>query len=100
MKIVLISFLTLIIGCVSIEKGRRLFVEERNYDIGRVVYDVPLPEPNDIIKVDEEKSKYLYKIKNSGCQWVNIVDNENKQIISWEFISDPDLCFLELKGPW
>lgn len=104
MKTVLITFiilfLTSIIGCVSIEKRRLIFIDERNFDIGRVVFDVPLPEPIDIIKIDEAKSKYLYKFEDSGCQWIYIVDNKSKRIISWEFISDPDFCYIEFKGPW
>ena len=98
--IITIALLTSILGCLSIERGRLLFVEERNYDIGRVIYNVPLPEPNEIIKIDERKSKYLYKVKSTGCLWFNIIDNKTKKIISWEFISDPDLCYLEFKGPF
>ena len=92
-----ILFFTFILGCVPLEKRKRLFVEERNRDIGKAVDNVVVPDPDDIIKIDEEKSKYFYQFKNSGCQWIYIVDNKNKKIISWEFISDPDLCFLTFR---
>lgn len=77
--IVIMVLLTSILGCVSIQKGRHLFIEERNRDIGRVIYNVPLPEPNEILKIDERKSKYLYTIKSTGCQWINIIDNKTKK---------------------
>jgi len=99
-KIFLTAIFTfgLLNSCISHERAKQLFVYERNYDIGRVVTVVPLPKPTKILPIDKESSLYIYEFKNTGCQWSYVVDDSTKIILSWKFISDPDLCYLKLRG--
>ena len=100
MSISILSLLALIVGCASLEDRKRMFVEDRNFDIGRFIYEASVPEPVYIVSNSTETSQYIYEFKNTGCRWVYVVDNMTKKIISWKFDGDPDLCYLEFSGRW
>ena len=96
----LLLLLFLIDGCASFEDKKRMFVEGRNYDIGRLIQEVSVPEPVDIVSDSKETSQYIFEFKDTGCRWVYIVDNITKKIVSWRYDSSPDLCYLEFSGRW
>ncbi len=77
-------------------QAKQLFVRERDFDIGRSIKEVPLPSPTEIMPVNEQTSLYIYEFKNTGCRWSYTVDNETKKVRSWQFVSDPDLCYMRV----
>jgi len=96
--IVLLLMMVLILGCVSREQARRLFVQERDYDMGRNIVEVPLPPPNKIEPIDNDTSAFVYETRHTGCRFSYVIDNKTKRVRSWQFLSDPDLCYLEFGG--
>jgi len=94
----LVLVLTCNLSCVSHERAKQMFVDARDYDVGRIVTQIPLPPPIKIVPLNKDASVYIYEFKNTGCQWSYVVDNTSKRVVSWQFISDPDLCYLRLRG--
>ncbi len=92
----LLLLTTMSIGCLSHDQAKLLFIQERDFDRGRLIRQVPLPQPIKIEVVDEKTSLYIYEFKRTGCQWSYTVDNESKRILSWQYISDPDLCYMKV----
>lgn len=89
-------------GCSSMARDRELFIDERKFDVGRVVDRVPVPEPYDISNYDDEHNKYYYEYKKTNCRWYYKVSNSTKKIVSWGYVSNPENCYLEYNwfGPW
>ncbi|MGD0278630.1 MAG: hypothetical protein ABSC11_04935 [Smithella sp.] len=89
-------------SCVSHEQAKLLFIRERDFDKGRTVKEVPLPEPVKVESINDHTSLFIYEFKTTGCRWSYTVDDETKRIISWQFISDPDLCYMKVSygGAW
>ncbi len=79
-------------GCTS----HKMFVGERNFDIGRVITDVPVPDPIEIEPIDDQTSRYIIEFKDTGCRWSYTVENSTKKILSWQYISNPDLCYMTM----
>ena len=79
-----------------------MFRDERDYDIGRVFSGIPIPEPTKITPIDKEKAEYLIEFKDTGCQWIYVVNMTTKIVESWRYVSDPQKCYLEINwfGPW
>lgn len=89
--------IALSINCsTTLQFKKEMFITRRNNDIGKYVYNIPLPDPIQIIKIDEYQSKYIYEYKETKCQWLYIIRNDTKEIMSWDYISDPYLCYHEL----
>jgi hypothetical protein len=99
---VLLLLVMVNVSCVSHERAKLMFIQERDFDKGRTVREVPLPEPVKMESINEHSTLYIYEFKDTGCRWSYTVDNETKRILSWQFISDPDLCYMEVNyfGPW
>lgn len=95
--LILLILATLFVNCISHERAKQMFVENRDFDVGRIVSVVPLPPPNRIEPIDKRTSLYIYEFKDTGCSWSYTVNNETKRILSWKFISDPDLCYMKLR---
>ncbi len=89
-KLLIFVLLPFVISCVS----HKAFVDYRNNSIGRPLWHVSVPKPYRITQIDDDKSEYFYEYKNTGCQWAYFVDNKTQNIISWQFISSPDLCYF------
>ena len=89
-------------GCMSLTKKQQMFKDHREYDIGRSICDIPVPEPTEISPTHNGKSEYLFEFKNTGCQWIYVVDDSTHKVESWRYVSDPQKCFLEInwRGPW
>lgn len=83
-------------SCMSQTEKRNMFINRRNSDIGKVLYSVPVPDPISITEINSKQSKYVYHNKRTGCQWLYIVDNETHKIVSWDYVSDPNLCYQHL----
>lgn len=81
---------------MSSKAKRQMFVGERNFDIGRIVTSLPIPEPYEIMALGNGKSEYIYEFKNTGCKWAYIVNDSTSKVESWHYVSDPDLCFLTI----
>ena len=79
-----------------------MFIDERNFDIGRELEETPIPEPIEIKSLGYGKSEYVYLYEHTGCKWAFIVSDETQKIESWRYISDPELCYLytDWLGPW
>jgi hypothetical protein len=90
--------LPLLSACLSHERARQMSIAERNFDIGRVVTEIPIPKPSSVVPLDEGTSLHVYEFKDTGCKWSYAVDNNTKRVLSWKFIGDPDLCYLTLGG--
>lgn len=84
------------VGCVSHEQAKQMFVQHRNFDQGRSVREVPLPPLVRVEPINDKTSLYIYEFKATGCRWSYTVDNETKKILSWKYISDPDLCYMKV----
>jgi hypothetical protein len=95
--LILLILAALCVGCVSHENAKRLFLRDRDFDVGRTVSSVPLAPPIKIEPIDERTSLYIYEFKDTGCCWSYTVDNETKKIISWKLISNPDTCYVKFK---
>ncbi len=71
------------------------FVRNRDFDVGSIVTLSPfLSKPLRIESLDSKTSRYIYEFRNTGCQWAYIVDNTTKEVLSWEYVSDPKLCYM------
>ena len=92
----------LCVSCVSHERAKLLFVRERDFDKGRLIDVVRVPPPARVEPINERTSRYIYEFKDGGCRWFYVVDNKTHTVISWQYMSDPNLCFMELKygGAW
>jgi hypothetical protein len=79
-----------------------MFIDERNYDIGREVVGIPIPEPIEIKTLGSGKSEYLYEYKDTDCKWAFVIDDETQIVESWHYISEPELCYhyIDWLGPW
>lgn len=96
-----IMFFCIISGCSSvIRDGGILFVDQRNYDVGRSVKVAPL-EPTQVQPLDANLDKYVYEWR-TGCKFAYIVDNETNVVQSWEYISAPEACYMSSSwsAPW
>ena len=101
-RIIILSLLLLLLsGCYSMTTKRQWFVDARNYDIGRNIGEIPIPEPKAVKIETPERSRYFYRFPN-GCEWSFEVADRNKEVVSWRFESNPDLCFLTMNwgDPW
>lgn len=98
LTILIVLALPLLSSCLSRERAKEMFVESRDFDVGRKVTEVPLGNPSSIAPIDEHTSLYIYEFQNTGCKWSYVVDNNTKRVLSWKFISDPDLCYLRMRG--
>lgn len=87
-----------LLGCAS----TKMFVEERNYDVGRKVDFAYLADPIEITSYDEKLDKHLYSWDNSKCKFYYLVDKETKIVESWHYISEVKNCMLGFDwfGPW
>lgn len=83
----LVSIL-LLCGCAT----QKLFVEYRNYDVGRNVNVAPL-ESSKISSHNEFQDQYLFEWKG-GCKFIYYVNKETKVVESWEYVSSPDKCTM------
>ena len=88
-------FLILAVGCAS----HKMFVEECNFDVGRPIREIPLPHPTSIEPIDAQTSRYIYEYKNTGCRWSYTVDNKTERVLSWQYLSDPNCCYVTMYGP-
>jgi len=77
------------VGC----RSHDYFVRSRDHDIGKAIWQAGVPDPVSIEPIDGQTSRYIYKYKNSGCRFAYTVDNHDKQVLSWQFLSDPDRCY-------
>jgi len=89
--VLLYSFV--LVGCISFNAKRTLFINTRNYDIGRKIDVVPVPDPIEIKAISVDHEIYVFQYVNTGCRWCYIVDKSTKEIISWEYLSNSDLCY-------
>ncbi len=79
-------------GCAS----HRAFVQARGYDIGKPVREVHA-SPDPIIEpIDDQTSRYIFEYKDTGCRWSNAVDNRTGRILSWQYVSDPNRCYMTI----
>lgn len=85
-------------GCAS----RKDFIRSCDYDVGKAIWQAGVPDPVSIEPVDDRMSRYIFEYEKSGCRWAYIVDNQTKQVLSWQFISDPKRCYVttDYLGPW
>ncbi len=96
-NIFLYILIALSIHCsTTLQFRKEMFITRRNNDIGKYIDNILLPDPIQIIKIDEYQSKYIYEYTKTKCQWFYIIRNDTNEIISWDYISDPDLCYHEL----
>ena len=75
-------------GCAT----NTLFVEERNYDVGRNVnwsYAVP-PNPV-IVPYNQTQDKYMID-RGDGCKFTYYVNKETRIVDSWEYLCSPEKC--------
>lgn len=106
MKIIIFLTITSIAiaiqGCASSKSKHELFESQRNYDIGKIVNERPIPTHYKIESVSGSKSRYYYQFDKTGCKWSYIIDNRSKVIESWAYESDSKKCYLEVKffGSW
>ena len=79
-----------------------MFRDEMNYDIGRLFFGIPVPEPTTINPIENGKSEYLIEYKNTGCKFIYIVDDVSLVVEEWRYVSDPSKCYhrIDWFGPW
>jgi hypothetical protein len=88
-------------SCMSSYQAKELFVREREFDKGKLITQIAAPLI-EVIPVNEQTSLYIYEFKKTGCRWSCTVDVRTQRILSWQFVSDPDLCRMKINylGPW
>lgn len=98
----LISGFLIVAGCATHQDGRDMFERERDFDVGRYVKVVPLPEPNEKLGMGDGTKKYIYGFKDGSCKWYYIVGNEDEKIKSWGYVGDSAGCVLRMSwgAPW
>ncbi|MCA9408606.1 MAG: hypothetical protein H6755_05980 [Candidatus Omnitrophica bacterium] len=96
-KFYLILIVLFLSGCAT----NKMFVEYRNYDVGRNVNLAYLAPAENIDEIDQNKDRYLFKWDND-CEFVYFVNKKTKVVESWEYVSPPDKCKMGLDwfGPW
>jgi len=89
-------------GCTMNAK-KNIFINERNYDVGRkkdiAIHPLSILE---IIPVGVKQDKYILYNDDTGCKWAYYVNKETEIIESWEYVSSPDKCYTGLGWfePW
>ena len=82
---------TISAGCT--DAGREIGEDKLNRSVGHSVAGTYF-ETNPHIKRLEQGEIYRYLQRGkSGCDIDVIVDKKTKRIISWEYVSSPDLCW-------
>ena len=79
-------------GCTS----HKEFVRSLDDDIGKTTKEAWVPDPSSVEPIDDQTSRYVYEYKDTGCQWFYVVDNRTNRILSWQFISDPNRCYMTM----
>jgi len=100
--IIILIMLLLNAACISRIKRRQMFRDAMNFNISRLFFEVPVPEPSKITPIGNGKSEYLIEYKNTGCKFVYVVDDSTLIIEKWRYVSDPCKCYHETGWfqPW
>ena len=105
--ITLYLLMLLSIGCTFVESARVDFVRTREFDIGRLISEIPLQAPEDIEEKGDGLVIYIYSFVNDHsegavCKWAYYIDTMSNRVVRWEFISDPLPCYrsYEFGNPW
>lgn len=106
-KLICILFISVSInGCNSIDGARQHFKQTRDYDVGRLIQNIPLASPIEVVQSDSGYREHHYAFYNaktkSDCSWVYFIDDISEKVKSWKYTSDAKACFksVRLGTPW
>jgi len=87
-------------GCTM--HSREYFVSLVNDSVGKSIdsgyHSYGPPGLIEKIPINNSTLKYTYRMDSTGCEWFYIVEADTHKISSWGYKSNPNKCYIKLKG--